>query len=263
MRLANRNDIVKGVVHKYGGSSVGTPEKIRAVAAHIAKLAQSGRRMVVVASAMGGMTDSLIALAKQMGEVLSPREMDALLSTGEQQTVSLLAMALNALGVPARSFTGGQCGIRTNSKHTRARIQSVDTAALKACLAEGVLPVVAGFQGVDAQGDITTLGRGGSDTTAVALAAALGFDCDIYTDVDGVYTADPRRVAGARKLDAISYDDMIAMSAAGAKVLETHSVEMAKKHGVRLFVGRSLCEDRAAGTYIVAQTAQRTAWASM
>ncbi|MDD4075692.1 MAG: aspartate kinase [Eubacteriales bacterium] len=250
MQLVNHVESARGVVYKYGGTSVATPEKIKAVAKCVARVANSGRRIVVVASAMGGTTDALIALAKQMGDVLSPREMDALLSTGEQQTVSLIAMALNALGVPAMSMTGWQCGVRTNGKHTRARITAIDTSALERCFANGVVPVVAGFQGIDAHGDITTLGRGGSDTTAVALAAALGFDCDIYTDVDGVYTADPNRVTGARKLDAVSYDDMIAMAQSGAKVLETRSVEIAKKHGVKLFVGRALCKDKTAGTYI-------------
>ncbi|MDO5112423.1 MAG: aspartate kinase [Clostridia bacterium] len=256
MQLVNITSTAKGVVHKYGGSSVGTPEKIKAVAARVAKVAKSGQRIVVVASAMGGMTDTLIALAKDMGEVLSPREMDVLLSTGEQQTVSLMAMALNALGVPAQSLTGWQCGIRTNGNHTRARITHIDTAALEDCFSRGVVPVVAGFQGIDGHGDITTLGRGGSDTTAVALAASLGFDCDIYTDVDGVYTADPRKTAGARKLSSVSYDDMIDMSQNGAKVLETRSVQIAKKYGVKLFVGRSLCENRAEGTYIVAEAAE-------
>lgn len=259
MQLANRTDSARGVVYKYGGTSVATPEKIKAVAKCVADVAKSGRRIVVVASAMGGATDALIALAQKMGDVLSPREMDALLSTGEQQTVSLIAMALNALGVPAMSMTGWQCGVYTNGNHTRARITDVDTAAMQACLKKGVVPVVAGFQGVDPHGDITTLGRGGSDTTAVALAAALGFDCDIYTDVDGVYTADPRKVKGARKLSALSYDEMIAMSAAGAKVLEKRSVEIAKKHGVRLFVGKALCEDRAEGTYVVPDTPRQEA----
>lgn len=239
------------VVHKYGGTSVATLEKIQAVARHVADLKAQGHNLVVVASAMGAATDALKAMADDLGPDSSPREMDALLATGEQQTVALLALALKSLGVPALSLSGGQCGFVTTRHHQRARIKRIDPIRLRAALQSGAVPVVAGFQGVSESGDITTLGRGGSDTTAVALAAALGWDCEIYTDVNGIYTADPRRVPRARRLSCITYDEMMELSALGAGVLETRSVELAKKYRVRLFLGRALENDKQKGTYIM------------
>ena len=240
-----------GVVHKYGGSSVATAAHIRAVAARVAKAYQQGEQVAVVASAMGKSTDALIALAREMGGADTPREMDALMATGEQQTVSLLALALQSLGVPAMSFTGAQCGMRTNSNHTRAKIVEIRAQAVEECIRSGKVPVVAGFQGVSQDGSITTLGRGGSDTTAVALAAALGWDCQIYTDVDSIFTADPRKCPGAKPLHRVTYEEMMEMASLGAGVLETRSVELAKKYGVKLYLGRSLEEDLQKGTYIM------------
>ena len=213
-----------GVVHKYGGSSVATPAHIRAVAARVARAYQQGEKIAVVASAMGKSTDQLIALASQVGENICPREMDALMATGEQKTISLLAMALQNLGVPAMSFTGAQCGMLTNTNHSRAKILQIKADAVEACVAAGKVPVVAGFQGVSQDGSITTLGRGGSDTTAVALAAALGWDCQIYTDVDSIFTADPRKCPGAKPLHRVTYEEMMEMASLGAGVLETRSV---------------------------------------
>ena len=240
-----------GVVHKSGGSSVATPAHIRAVAARVARAYQQGEKIAVVASAMGKSTDQLIALASQVGENICPREMDALMATGEQKTISLLAMALQNLGVPAMSFTGAQCGMLTNTNHSRAKILQIKADAVEACVAAGKVPVVAGFQGVSQDGSITTLGRGGSDTTAVALAAALGWDCQIYTDVDSIFTADPRKCPGAKPLHRVTYEEMMEMASLGAGVLETRSVELAKKYGVKLYLGRSLEEDLRKGTYIM------------
>jgi len=239
------------VVHKYGGTSVATVEKIKAVAQRVAEVRRDGNRIAVVASAMGSTTDELIRLARQMGDQLNPREMDSLLSTGEQRTVTLLAMALENLGVPAVSLTGFQCGFVTDSHHSKAKIWRIDSERLERAINEGKVPVITGFQGITEDGDITTLGRGGSDTTAVAVAAKLGWDCEIYTDVDGVYTVDPRKCPGAKKLSQISYGEMMEMSSLGAGVLETRSVELAKKYQVRLFLGRSLEKDLTRGTYIV------------
>jgi aspartate kinase len=224
------------IVQKYGGSSVADPEKIRAVARRVAESAP-GNQLVVVVSAMGKTTDGLIALAHQVAPSPDPREMDMLLATGEQVTIALLAMALHALGVPARSFTGPQVGLRTDTAHTRARITRIEAERVRQALDAGAIAVVAGFQGLSEDDEITTLGRGGSDLTAVALAAALKADvCEIYTDVDGVYTADPNIVPEARKLPRVTYDEMLEMASLGAKVLQARSVEFAKKYGVPVHV---------------------------
>ncbi|MCE5235003.1 MAG: aspartate kinase [Eubacteriales bacterium] len=240
-----------GVVQKYGGSSVATIEQLRAVAECVAQVKRAGQDVVVVASAMGKTTNRLIELAKQTGGADSVREMDALMATGEQTTISLLAMALQGMGIPAVSLTGGQCGFVTNDNHTRAKIMDIRTDTLQKHIGEGKVVVVAGFQGTDAAGNITTLGRGGSDTTAVALAAKLGWDCEIYTDVEGIFSIDPRRCPGAKALRRITYDEMMEMAALGAGVLETRSVELAKKYRVRLYLGRSLENDKTKGTYIM------------
>lgn len=242
-----------GVVHKYGGTSVATIEKIQAVAGRVAEVRRSGEDIAVVASAMGKTTDKLIQMAYSLNDAPSRRELDSLLSTGEQTTVTLLAMALEALGVPAVSFTGFQAGIKTDSSHSHATIMEIDSRRIEKTIADGKVPVIAGFQGIDPEGDIATLGRGGSDTTAVAVAAKLGWDCEIYTDVDGVYTVDPRRCPDARKLDVITADEMIELSAMGAGVLETKSVEIAKRYGVKLYLGRSLEKDKSKGTYVVSR----------
>jgi aspartate kinase len=224
-------------VQKYGGSSVADAEKVRGVARRVVETAKAGRRVVVVVSAMGKTTDGLIRLAHEITPSPSEREMDRLLATGEQVSSALLAMAIEALGHPARSFTGDQAGIRTDDAHTRARIVGIDADKVRRALDDGQIAIVAGFQGVTGEDDVTTLGRGGSDLTAVALAAALQADvCEIYTDVDGVYTADPNIVPEARKLGRVSYDEMLEMASLGAKVLQSRSVEFAKKYGVPVHV---------------------------
>ncbi len=240
------------MVHKYGGSSVATIEQIRAIARHIADLRAQGHELVVVCSAMGKTTNGLIAMAQQITPTPSKRELDALMSTGEIQTVTLMAMALHSLGCDAVSMTGSQSGFITNDVHSRAFIKEVKAERIEQCLREGKVGVAAGFQGVTEGGDITTLGRGGSDTTAVALAAALGCSCDIYTDVDAVYTVDPRLYPAAKPLARISYEEMMEMSAHGAGVLETRCVELAKKYGVELYVGRTLETERK-GTTVMSQ----------
>src|SRR4029450_7743089 len=218
------------IVQKYGGSSVADPEKIINVARRVADSAAQGHRMVVVVSAMGKTTDGLLTLASAISSNPDPREMDMLLATGEQVTIGLLAMALQSLGRPACSFTGAQVGMFTDEAHMRARITRITAERISVALDTGKVAVVAGFQGVTERGDITTLGRGGSDLTGVALAAALKADvCEIFTDVDGVYTADPNVVPDARKLARVSYDEMLEMAALGAKVLQARSVEFAKK----------------------------------
>lgn len=238
-------------VQKFGGTSVGSVERIKAVAEKVKRFRDEGHQVVVVVSAMSGETNRLIDLASQINDDPTPREMDMLVSTGEQVTISLLAMALHKLGVPATSYTGAQVGIRTDSAHTKARIQRIETDELKEDLAEGQVVVVAGFQGVDEEGNITTLGRGGSDTTGVALAAALGADeCQIYTDVDGVYTTDPRVCSKARRLERITVEEMIELASLGSKVLQIRSVEFAGKYNVPLRVLSSF-ED-GPGTLIVA-----------
>jgi len=225
------------IVQKYGGTSVGSVERIRAVAEKVKSWHDRGNQVVVVVSAMSGETNRLIALAKEINPDPSPREMDVLLSTGEQVTIALLAMALHRLGVDARSYTGGQVHIRTDSAHSKARITDIDGTRVRADLEAGRVVVVAGFQGVDESGAITTLGRGGSDTTAVAMAAALKADeCQIYTDVDGVYTTDPRVEPKARRLDRITFEEMLEMASSGSKVLQIRSVEFAGKYNVPLRV---------------------------
>ncbi|OGK81067.1 MAG: aspartate kinase [Candidatus Rokubacteria bacterium GWA2_73_35] len=220
------------IVQKYGGSSVADAEKIAGVARRVAESA-TRNRVVVVVSAMGKTTDGLVALARQITPSPDPRELDMLLATGEQVTIALLAMALHALGLKARSLTGPQVGLRTDRAHTRARIKAIAAERVGRALDAGEVVVVAGFQGLSDEDEITTLGRGGSDLTAVALAAALKADvCEIYTDVDGVYTADPNIVPDARKLGRVAYDEMLEMASLGAKVLQSRSVEFAKKYRV-------------------------------
>jgi len=224
------------LVQKYGGSSVADAPKIMNVARRVAESAP-GNQMIVVVSAMGKTTDSLLTLARQISTTPDLREMDMLLSTGEQVTIALLALALQSLGLKARSFTGPQVGMRTDHSHTQARITQIDADRVRRALDAGEIAVVAGFQGLSHEDEITTLGRGGSDLTAVALAAALKADvCEIYTDVDGVYTADPNIVPDARKLARVAYDEMLELASLGAKVLQTRSVEFAKKYGVTVHV---------------------------
>ena len=228
------------IVQKFGGTSVGTVEKIRQVAEKVSKFHGNGDRIVVVVSAMSGETNRLVALAQEMQERPVPRELDVLLSTGEQVTIGLLCMALDEIGVSAISFTGSQIQLLTDDSHTKARIRRVDDKKIQQELEKGNVVVVAGFQGVDEAGNITTLGRGGSDTTAVALAAGLGADeCQIYTDVDGVYTTDPRVVDKAKRLSHISFDEMLEMASMGSKVLQIRAVEFAGKYNVPLRVMHS------------------------
>ncbi len=238
------------IVQKFGGTSVGTPERIKAVAGRIAAFKAGGHQLVVVVSAMSGETNRLIALAKEVQSEPDPREYDVVVSTGEQVTIGLLCMALLERGVKARSYTGGQVSILTDSSHTKARIRKIDEERMRADLAEGTLVVVAGFQGVDAEGNVTTLGRGGSDTTAVALAAALKADeCQIYTDVDGVYTTDPRIVPEARRLKSVTFEEMLEMASLGSKILQIRSVEFAGKYKVPLRVLSSF-QEQGEGTLI-------------
>lgn len=221
------------LVQKFGGTSVGSFERIQAVADIIIRTRAEGHDVVVVSSAMNGDTDKLIKMGQSITNNPNPREYDVLVSTGEQIAIALLSMALNAKGCHAKSYTGWQVGLKTNQNHKKARIVDVDSDMLKTDIASGIIPIVAGFQGVDSSGNITTLGRGGSDTTAVALAAALKADeCQIFTDVDGVYTTDPRVVPAARKLDRITFEEMLEMSSLGAKVLQIRSVEFAGKYNV-------------------------------
>jgi aspartate kinase len=238
------------IVQKYGGTSVGTPERIEAVAERVKRWQAKGHDIVVVLSAMSGETNRLIALAKAITPEPDPRELDVMVSTGEQVTIALLAMALKKIGVDAKSYTGAQVAIRTDSSHTKARIESIDDAKMRIDLAAGKVVIVAGFQGVDADGNITTLGRGGSDTTGVALAAALkAAECQIYTDVDGVYTTDPRVVPQARRLERITFEEMLEMASLGSKVLQIRSVEFAGKYNVPLRVLSSF-KDEGEGTLI-------------
>jgi aspartate kinase len=232
------------IVQKYGGTSVGNTERIMNVARRVAKFKAKGHQVVVVLSAMSGETNRLIKLAHEIQKIPDPRELDMIISTGEQVTIGLLAMALKELGVNARSYTGGQVKILTDSAHTKARIVSIDEQNIRDDLEQGYVVVVAGFQGVDKDGNITTLGRGGSDTTGVAIAAALGADeCQIYTDVDGVYTTDPRMVPEARRLKSITFEEMLEMASLGSKVLQIRSVEFAGKYKVKLRVLSSFEED--------------------
>ncbi|MCS7337492.1 MAG: aspartate kinase [Verrucomicrobiae bacterium] len=241
------------IVQKYGGTSVGSIERIKNVAARVADYHRRGHKLVVVVSAMSGVTDQLINMAKEITPLPSERELDLLLATGEQQAIALTAIALQAIGVPAIALTGAQAGIVTDGVHTKARIRNVTPKKVHELLNSGHVVIVAGFQGETPEGDVTTLGRGGSDLTAVALAAALKADlCQIYTDVDGVYTADPRIVPNAKKLDEISYDEMLELASLGAKVMQSRSVEFAKKFGV-VFEVRSSFNDNP-GTIVKEET---------
>jgi aspartate kinase len=232
------------VVQKYGGTSVANLDKIANVARKVIRTKEAGNEVVVVLSAMSGETDRLIQLAQKAAEVPDLREYDSLISTGEQVTVTLLAIMLSGMGYPARSFLGFQVRVKTDQAYSKARILDVETEAIRQELRQGKIVVVAGFQGVDADNNITTLGRGGSDTSAVALAAALNADvCDIYTDVDGVYTTDPNICSRARRLDRITYDEMLELARAGAKVLQPRSVELAKKFNVPVYVKSSFTDE--------------------
>jgi aspartate kinase len=242
------------IVQKYGGTSVGNVERIHRVADRVERAHKEGHHVVVVLSAMSGETDRLLKMAHEVTGIPDERELDMLLSTGERVTIALLAMDLLGRGVHARSFTGRQVGIHTDSAHTKARISRVTADRIRDALSEGIVPVVAGFQGINASSDVTTLGRGGSDLTAVALAAALKADrCIIYTDVDGVYTADPNIVPAARRLDKISYEEMLEMASLGAKVLQSRSVEFAAKYAVPIEVNSSFKEGK--GTLVTREDA--------
>jgi aspartate kinase len=239
------------IVQKYGGTSVGTTERIKAVARRVARWKAEGHQIVVVVSAMSGETNRLIGLAKEIQSEPDERELDVIASTGEQVTIGLLAMALKAAGIPARSYTGAQVTVHTDSAFTKARIERIDEHRMRADLDAGKVVVVAGFQGIDAEGNITTLGRGGSDTSAVALAAALKADeCQIYTDVDGVYTTDPRVVPEARRLQTVTFEEMLEMASLGSKVLQIRSVEFAGKYKVKLRVLSSFEDKEGEGTLI-------------
>lgn len=239
------------VIQKYGGPSINSIEKIQAVARHVASTKKEDDGLVIVTSAMGGTTEKLIELAKEMGDSIPKRELDALLAAGSQETAALLAIALENLGVRATSVTGFQSGFLTTDNHSKARIKEINTDRIEQLLKEGKVIVMAGFQGISESGDITTMGRGGSDITAVAIAAQLGWDCEVYTDVDAIYTTDPKVYSKAKKLDAITYDEMMELSASGAGILETRSVELAKKYNVKIFVGKSLESDKGKGTYVM------------
>lgn len=241
------------IVQKFGGTSVGSIEKIRDVAKRVLEQYQEGNRMVVVLSAMAGQTDSLIQLAKKMTDDPDPRELDVLMATGEQVSVALFAMAVKSMGREARSLLGFQVPIMTDRLYGKARIHEIDTTRIHKELEKGRIVTVAGFQGLDEKGNITTLGRGGSDTTAVALAAALKADvCEIFTDVNGVYTTDPNVCPKARKLETVSYDEMMEMASLGAKVLDIRSVEFAKKYDVPIHVRSTFSKER--GTMVIAET---------
>ena len=238
------------IVQKFGGTSVADIERLRAAALRVKAEVEAGNEVAVVVSAMAGATNQLVSWANEIGGAADARESDVVVASGEQVTCGLMALAIQALGVPARSFLGWQVPVRTDDAHGNARIVEIETGALVRLMASGGVAVVAGFQGIAGAGRVTTLGRGGSDTSAVALAAALGADrCDIYTDVEGVYTSDPRIVARARKLDRITYEEMLEMASLGAKVLQTRSVAMAMRHGVRVQVLSSFTD--APGTLVV------------
>lgn len=237
------------IVLKYGGSSVATIEKIQQIADYLIELKKEYKEIVVVASAMGKTTDGLIKLAKEITPNPNQRELDSLMSIGEQQTVALMAMALTAKGQKAISLTGYQAGIKTAGVHTKNKIQNISSERIERHLAEGNIVLVTGFQGINEAGDITTLGRGGSDTSAVALAVALKCECRIYTDVEGIYSVDPRVYPEAKFLDKISYEEMMEMANLGAGVMETRAVELGKKYNIPIFVGKSL--SKTGGTYIM------------
>jgi aspartate kinase len=239
------------IVQKFGGTSVGDPEKIRNVARRVVATKEAGNQVAVTVSAMAGETNALVALAEELGgENPEPREYDVLVSTGEQKTIALLAMAIHQLGHRARSFTGGQMGMLTDAAHTKARIQSIDTERIREVLEDDTVAVIAGFQGIDDEGNITTLGRGGSDTSAVAVAFFNDTaTTEIYTDVDGVYTTDPNMVPAARKLDRVSYEEMLELASLGAKVLQIRSVKFAMRYGIPIHVRSSFKQDE--GTWVV------------
>lgn len=246
------------IVQKYGGTSVGSIERIKNVAQRVARSRAAGDDVVVVASAMSGETNRLLALGREIVKSPDERELDALIATGEQVSVALLAIAMNAIGVSSRSFLAHQVRLRTDSGFTKARIKGIDADVLLETVREGIVPIVAGFQGVDDRGNTTTLGRGGSDTTAVAIAAALAAGagsssvaCEIYTDVDGVYTADPNVCKSAKKVQKISYEEMLELASLGAKVLQIRSVELAMKYGVPVHVRSSFSD--APGTWVVSE----------
>ena len=236
------------IVQKYGGTSVGDIDKIKAIAKRIGKRREDGSQVVVVVSAMGDTTDKLISMTKEISNNPSLRELDMLLATGEQVTSSLLAMALKEMGYDAIALTGFQAGIQTEDKHTKASILDIDIKKVKKYLDDDKIVIVAGFQGMDLHGDITTLGRGGSDTTAVALAAKLNCSCEIYTDVSGIYSMDPRMYSHAKKLDFISYEEILEMASLGAKIIDPRAVEMGSKYDVPIYIG--LSSGDAVGTYI-------------
>lgn len=237
------------IVQKYGGTSVGSVERIKMVAQRIVHGVDNGKKMIVVVSAMGKRTDELVSMAQAINESPPSRELDVLMATGEQESIALLAMAIQAIGYTVISLTGAQCGIRTSDVHRKARIEGIDTERLERELRDHQVVIVAGFQGIDENDEVTTLGRGGSDTSAVALAAAMRAErCEIYTDVDGVYNADPRVVPGARKIDQISYAEVLEMADLGAGVLHTRSVELAEKYKLPLVVRSSFNENK--GTII-------------
>jgi aspartate kinase len=238
------------VVQKYGGTSVASTDRIRLVAQRVAEAREAGHQVVVVVSAMGDTTDDLMAMARQLSPLPNPRELDLLLTAGERIAMSLLGIAINALGFPASSYTGSQAGIITDTSHGQAKIIDIRPGRIREALERGDIVIVAGFQGVSTASDVTTLGRGGSDTTAVALAAALDAEaCEIYTDVTGVFTADPRIVPGARKLHVVSYEEMLELAASGARVLQARSVEYARIHGVRVHVRSSFSDEP--GTWVL------------
>ncbi|MDA8744935.1 aspartate kinase, partial [Rubripirellula amarantea] len=245
------------IVQKFGGTSVADVEKIKAAARKAIRAQHQGHRVVMVVSAMGKNTDVLLELAGDIGDDMPAREMDMLLSTGEQVSVALVAMAIHSLGAKAISLTGGQIGMKTDNSFSKARIQSISTERIERLLDEGNIVVAAGFQGIDDDLNITTLGRGGSDTTAVALAAVLGADaCEIYTDVDGVYTTDPRKLPEARRVEVVSYDEMLELASLGAGVMHSRSIEFAKKFGVPIHVRSSFSDTE--GTMIVAESESTT-----
>lgn len=238
------------VVQKFGGTSVGDIERIRRVAERAARAHRAGDEVAVVVSAMGGETDRLLGLARQLTDAPHHREIDTLLASGEQVSIALVSLALQELGVPARSFLGGSAGVRTDGRHGVARIDAIDPEAVRAALGDGEVAVVAGFQGLGPDGAITTLGRGGSDLSAVAMAAALQADaCEIYTDVDGIYTTDPRITDQARRIPRIGFEEMLELASLGAKVLQTRAVELAMKYGVRLHVRSTFLDDE--GSWVV------------
>ncbi|MDP4175426.1 MAG: aspartate kinase [Bacteroidota bacterium] len=237
------------VVQKYGGSSVATTERIKKIAQKVSEKNKSGYKVLIVVSAMGKTTDSLIKLAKEISETPDPRELDMLLSTGEQVSVSLLSMALQSIGLRSKSLNAFQAGIRTTGNFTEAKIVSFDQEKILTMMEELDALVITGFQGITEEGEMTTLGRGGSDTSAVALAAALGIDCEIYSDVAGIYTIDPRLYAAAKKVKYITYDEMLELAGLGAKVLHSRSVEIAKKFGIKLYCGSSFLDEE--GSFVV------------